>query len=110
MAYCRGYHTMNDDPKIFDDFLSDKLLGKELHVLLDNRFTPSVQFIKSIDSASVASCHQQAVALAWSMRVTSPLSLAVSRARYAEDALEQAVRQGVKQYVIPRCRSGCLCV
>jgi O-methyltransferase involved in polyketide biosynthesis len=34
------------------------------------------------------------------MHFTKAINIVISRARYTEDTLEEAVRQGVKQYVI----------
>ena len=100
LAYVRGYHAMHGAPKIFEDFLSHHLLKEEERAIFDQQFTPPVQFIESIDPASAASCHDQAACLAWAMRAIPSTSHTISRSRYTEDALEEAVRQGVKQYVI----------
>lgn len=67
MAYVRGYHAMHDTPKIFDDFLAYRLLKEEERAFIDQQFTPTAQFIQSIDPASAASCHDQATCLAWAM-------------------------------------------
>ncbi|SFG93706.1 methyltransferase, TIGR00027 family [Desulfotomaculum arcticum] len=100
MAYVRGYHAMHGTPKIFEDNLAYRLLKEEERAAFDRQFTPPVQFIESIDPVSAASCHDRADCLAWSMRAVPTTSQAISRSRYAEDALEEAVRQGVRQYVI----------
>ena len=53
------------------------------------------------DPARAAACPDQASALAGWMQSGAPQPITLGRARYAEDHLEQAVRQqGVKQYVI----------
>jgi len=56
------------------------------------------ELVKLYDSERAALHPNQATALASSMRARASSILA--RARYAEDSLEQAVRQGVKQYII----------
>lgn len=100
MAYVRGYHAMHGVPKIFDDYLAYSFLKKEERALFDQQLTPPVQFIESVDPASAASCHDQASRLAWSMRSNPSTSLTISRSRYTENALEEAVKHGVQQNVI----------
>jgi len=100
MAYVRGYHALHDAPKIVDDYLSYHLLTDEARAIVERQFTPTVQFIESIDPASAALCHDQMTAFAWSMRGMPNTSSTLSRLRYTEDNLEKAVRQGVRQYVI----------
>jgi methyltransferase (TIGR00027 family) len=100
LAYCRGYHAEHDAPKIFDDFMAYALLKKEERAAFDQMLTPTVQAIETSDPAGAAACRDQADAHAWSMRTIAPLSLAVSRSRYTEDNLAQAVGEGVGQYVI----------
>ena len=59
---------MHGAPKIFEDFLSHRLLKEEERAIFDQQFTPPVQFIESIAPASAASCYDQAACLAWAMR------------------------------------------
>ena len=94
-AYYRAYHTIHDTPKIFDDYLANRLLTEEERVFFDRLFT---QFIES-DPANAASCSDQTTALARSMRAMPFPPIALGRNRYAEDSLEMAVKQGVQQYV-----------
>ncbi len=90
-AYIRAYHSAHDAPKIFDDFLAH-------HFLLDEAVTYIEQFLAnslhSLDPARAASCPDQSTALAWVMRSMTGASFILSRARYTEDNLEEAVRQG----------------
>lgn len=100
MAYVRGYHATHDFPKIFDDYLCYHLLTDEDRTIIEQQFTPTVQFIESIDPTNAASCHNPETALAWSMQAIPSTSPTLSRSRYSEDNLKEAVRQGVRQYVI----------
>ncbi len=99
-AFVRGYHAMHGTPKIFEDYLSHRLLKEEERELFKQLFTPPVQLIESIDPASAVSCHDQAARLSWAMRTIPSTSHTISRSRYTEDILGEAVRQGVQQYVI----------
>ena len=92
-ASIRAYHSMNDTPKIFDDFLAYRLIPQEVRALIEQGLTKYKQFD---DPEHTASCSDQPVPWTALMQATNVLS----RARYTEDALERAVRQGVKQYVI----------
>ena len=97
LTYLRAYHAAHDAPKIFDDFLAYNLLTEQERDFFDRQFATAVRII---DPEHAASCTDQETALAWFMMAIAPLSLAISRARYAEELLEKAVREGVRQYVI----------
>lgn len=83
VAYYRAYHSRHAPDKIFDDFLAYDLVPEDKREQIEQitaeyftngYFTPEYSLQKG--------------------------SYLVSRARYTEDILEEAVRQGVKQYVI----------
>jgi len=96
-AFFRAYHAMNDAPKIFDDFLANDLLTTEE----SNEMGQSLAgFLKAFNPERAASCPDQATALSEVIRGYTAASHILSRARYAEDKLEEAIRQGVSQYVI----------
>lgn len=124
MAYFRAYHAAHDDPKIFDDFLAGHLLTEEERTTLDRQLHRAVKIFHFVGSQkalpsiikfflpryfgrtieafaprNLAEISSEAAALNWYMQALS-LSMIVSRARYMEDCLEEAVNQGVKQYVI----------
>ncbi len=124
-AYLRAYHAAHDDPKIFDDFLAGHLLtekertnfegmlyfgAKVLHYLGSQKVVPSIikfllpqrfqRTFEAIAPKDLTLISSQTSALDWYMHAHGGLALAVSRARYTEDSLEEAVRKGVKQYVI----------
>jgi methyltransferase (TIGR00027 family) len=95
-AYARAYHATHDSPKIFDDFLADQFYTAQEHIDFDRYLAES---IKLIDPELAASQPDQATALAHVMQLhNAPITL--SRSRYAEDCLEEAVKNGVQQYVI----------
>ncbi|MBN2909810.1 class I SAM-dependent methyltransferase [Polycladomyces sp. WAk] len=93
-AYARAYHAMYDSPKIFNDFLAYHLFTDEEFTNMGRNLAGALKFF---DPERAASCPDQETALAWVMRTQStPITL--SRARYTEDSLERAVKQGVQQY------------
>lgn len=95
-AFARAYHATHDDPKIFDDYLAIQLFTDEEQAMFSNNLARSLQFF---DPERAAATPEQAAALAAAMRIQlAPITL--SRARYAEDRLELAVQNGVRQYVI----------
>ncbi len=97
-AFMRAYHATHDHPKIFDDFLAHRLISEEGHRHIETRH---IELFKRLDPERAASCPDQASALACWMQTFAPLPVILGRARYAEDILEEAVRQReVKQYVI----------
>lgn len=96
-AYLRGYHATHDNPKIFDDFLAYQFTPEEDRLNIENGY---MMYVQNMDPARAKSFPDQAAALAWGMQSWSALALTVSRSRYTEDRLDEAVRQGVKQYVV----------
>jgi len=95
-AFVRAYHATHDDPKIFDDNLAIQLFTPQDLAMFSSNLARALQFF---DPERAAQCPDQPSALAAFMRAQSgPITL--TRARYAEDALEAAVGQGVRQYVI----------
>lgn len=98
-AYYRAY-ALQEVPKIFDDYLACYFLGEKERALFEQEKLILLQTLNSFRPTLASSFPDQAAALAWVMQAASPASLILSRARYAEDNLEEAVRRGVKQYVI----------
>lgn len=97
MAYMRAYHAMHDDPKIFDDALA-RYLFKDERSFFENAWS---QVPGLYDPERAASLPDRAAAIAWTLQTITPgPSMTISRSRYTEDSLEQAVGQGVRQYVI----------
>lgn len=95
-ANTRGYHAEFDYPKIFDDFLAYRFLTE------DERTSFNEQMIKALrlfNLPGVSAFTDRPTALAWVMQTIAPTPLILGRSRYAEERLEEAVQQGVKQYV-----------
>ncbi len=98
-AYARAYHATHDSPKIFDDFLADQLYSQEEHDQFDRNLAETVGMLRGIAPDLAASVTDQETALAGVMQlIHGPVTL--SRSRYTEDRLEEAIRQGVRQYVL----------
>jgi methyltransferase (TIGR00027 family) len=91
-AYMRAYHAMHDTPKIFDDSLAYHLIPEEKLALIEQYLT----WDKQLTDPESAACSDQSNT--FEPLIQTPNAL--SRARYTEDALEEAVSQGVKQYII----------
>lgn len=100
LAYLRGYHAANDQPKIFDDFLAFSLFSEREHAEYVRRLAPNLLAVALYDLSFALKLPNKATIRREVMQKISPMSLGVSRARYTEDSLEQAVRSGVRQYVI----------
>lgn len=95
-AYTRGYHTAIDRPKVFNDPLAFSLLSEEERRSLEQQI---VGFIKGLNPEGYPLFPNQAAVLAWFMQLGAGAPLALGRARWAEDRLEEAAGQGMKQYV-----------
>lgn len=96
-AYCRGHHAEHDHPKIFDDFLANSLLTEEEHESIERQMMTA---LRTFNPVAAASFSDQKSAISWIMQAGASSSIALSRARYTEERLEEAVDQGVCQYVI----------
>ena len=103
VAYMRAYHSMHDTPKIFDDFLAYDLIPEEKRALIEQHLIEqNVTWGQQLsDSDYSVSRSDQTINSESLMQETHRYAgIFSSRARYAEDTLEKAVKQGVKQYVI----------
>jgi methyltransferase (TIGR00027 family) len=96
-AFMRAYHAAHDHPKIFDDFLAQQMItpeelreSEERHLRVFEKFFP----------AQAASYSDRRDALATWMQSAGAPAIVLGRARYNEDNLEEAMRAGVRQYVI----------
>ena len=96
-AFCRGYHARNDNPKIFNDFLSYDLFTEDERITLINTI---LQIGKTIDPITAATFKDNESALMWSMQQGSIVALTTSRLAYAENNLLETIKHGAKQYVI----------
>lgn len=95
-AYARAYHAAHDAPLIFYDFLAGQLFSAEEKVF----FAGSLAGLLELVAPELAAQHpaREAALAAVMQRYSAPITL--SRSRYTEDCLEQAIRQGMDQYVI----------
>jgi O-methyltransferase involved in polyketide biosynthesis len=93
-AYMRAYHAMHDTPKIFDDFLAYCLIPGDKIALIEQCLTWDKQFNDPKRTESLSG------QITLSESLMKAIKIIVSRAQYAEDTLDKAVKQGVKQYVI----------
>lgn len=105
VAYMRAHHAMHDTPKIFDDFLAYYLIPEDKRKQIEEYLT---RWYKQLaDNEHMESSSDQTTTSSSFMPVSS-LSIneqkwtaqLFCRARYAEETLEKAIWQGVKQYVI----------
>ncbi|HEX9076879.1 MAG TPA: class I SAM-dependent methyltransferase [Anaerolineae bacterium] len=95
-AFVRALHAAHDTPKIFDDFLAPQMFTEEERALFRENLSMALAFF---DPEHAAISPDQATALHWFTRAQSG-PIVLSRARYTEDGLEAAVKEGVRQYVI----------
>lgn len=96
-ACYRAYHSACDQPKIFDDFLARQLIGEHEFALFKAQ---NIEGFKTAAPDFAASFSNDEALLAFMMQAMAPPALTLSRACYAEERLEMALKAGVKQYVI----------
>jgi len=92
-AFARAYHATHDEPKIFNDWRAPEWFSAEEWVFFEKNMAGLIGLI----DPQAAYSPEEALAVAM-QRMNGPITL--SRSRYAEDALEEAARNGVRQYVI----------
>ena len=105
-AYCRAYHAAHNTPKIFDDSLVGNMFSEAECEFFNQNLAG---LLKVINPQLAATDPDPASALEYVMQNhIGPITL--SRSRYAEDCLEQAITQGVRQYVDSGGRIGYFCL
>ncbi len=80
-SYIRAYHSMNDNPLIFNDILGYQLIPEERRNLIDQGLNSGTSNLRELFQ-------------------TMGLPNVVSRSRYTEENLETEMQKGVRQYVI----------
>jgi len=95
-AFGRAYHSLNDEPKIFNDYLAGKMITDEEFKNISKNMIEGIKFFNPEDEDIYKNEESM---LKWIVQTQiSPTPLA--RSRYTEDMLENAIKMGVKQYVI----------
>jgi methyltransferase (TIGR00027 family) len=95
-GFTRAYHAANDSPKIFDDFVASQLFTPEEKTFFGNRIA---DLLKVFDPEAAVKTPDEAAALRLVMQVFNSSTI-LGRARFTEDCLEQAITEGLAQYVI----------
>lgn len=96
-AYCRWHHALHDKPLIFEDRLAGQILGKEGQDFIESMLLGSLE---RNNPAGAAAFPDRMSAISWMMQAGAGAPIALARARYAEERLEQSIAAGVSQYVI----------
>lgn len=96
-AFGRAFHSKYDTPKIFDDFIANRLISEEEFSAISNNMINGIQFFNSEIGQQFKD--NPAEILKWITQIQlSPVSLA--RSAYCEKVLLNEKMLGVKQYVI----------
>jgi methyltransferase (TIGR00027 family) len=91
-AYMRAYHSMYAKNRIFDDFLAYGLIPEDKRKLIEQHFALDKQLNTPENESGSDSTNV--------LPSLTKTNIIICRARYTEDTLEEAINQGVKQYVI----------
>lgn len=95
-SFSRAYHVENDNPKIFSDTLARQLMTDDEYKQISGYMAGGIDFFAPDKKEELATPEES---LKWVVQTQlAPTPLA--RARYCEDALENAIRIGASQYVI----------
>lgn len=95
IAFMRGIHAVNDNPKIFNDTLAYELLPEEVREGLKQYLTESAS---QLAPELAKECVDAEASFRLAVQTMAGPMLA--RARFVEDRLEEAIRKGISQYVI----------
>lgn len=96
-AFMRAFHATQVRPLIFADFLAERLLTPEEYRASEERHLRAFHLFYPDEAAA---CPDRACCLAGWMENAGAPAIILARARYTEELLEEAVSQGLKQYVI----------
>src|SRR5262245_12879154 len=96
-AFFRAYHYAHDAPWIFEDPYAQQLLTASDTERLTTAY---IDLLHYAAPALAAACPDRRSALRCALQHLGAPAETLSRARYAEDKLTEAVRHGVQQYVI----------
>ncbi len=96
-AFGRAYHSKYDTPKIFDDFIANKLITEEEFSAISKNMIEGIHFFNEEIGQKYKENPEKI--LKWVTQVQlSPISLA--RSAYTEQVLLNELKLGVGQYVI----------
>lgn len=96
-AFSRAYHSQNDTPKIFDDYLAKDLITEQEYNSIQENMVKGIQFFNKDIAEELKGDSEEL--LKWIVQVQlSPTPLA--RAAYCENILLKEIKLGVQQYVI----------
>jgi methyltransferase (TIGR00027 family) len=97
VAAVRAYHSAEPEPHIFDDPIARRLLSGTECQLLEKM---CMEGLRQLYPKLAASCPDGPAFVSCMMRVGGTGAIVLSRARYIEDSLLNALAHGVGQYVI----------
>ena len=95
-AFIRAFHAANENPKAFDDWIAARLLTAEEYAFFEEMYYRRT--LKDTTEAPALPVQRRSVITA-AMR-TGAAGAILGRARFAEDALEKAIADGVQQVVL----------
>ncbi len=95
-AFSRAYHVENDHPVIFSDTLAKQLMTDDEYKQISGYMAGGIDFFAPDKKDEFSTIEQS---LKWVVQTQlAPTPLA--RARFCEDALQNAIQTGASQYVI----------
>jgi methyltransferase (TIGR00027 family) len=95
-AYRRAYHDAYDTPKVFEDRFAALFVSPDEATAIEDGFI----HILTQTRPHLVVDGERAATLANAIRTDTGTPLVLGRARYNEDLLQTAIRNGVTQYVI----------
>ncbi|AFM40972.1 methyltransferase, putative, TIGR00027 family [Desulfosporosinus acidiphilus SJ4] len=95
MAFLRGFHAVNDNAKIFNDPLAYDLIPEEVREAFKQHLIKSAA---EMAPELAKECTNAETSLRLAVRIMAGPVLA--RARFVEERLEEAIRKGIRQYII----------
>jgi methyltransferase (TIGR00027 family) len=95
-AYRRAYHDAHDFPKVFEDRFAALFVSPDEATAIEDGFIHILTRVRPELTVE----GDRGATLAYAIRTDTGTPLILGRARYNEDLLETAIRNGVTQYVI----------
>jgi len=95
-AYMRAFHAAHGNPRIFNDFLAYDIIPEENRKMIEDGFAQAMSF----DLPAMSELSPRQVTAVNTMMQFMGAANVLCRAQYTEEILEQAIKEGVQQYVI----------
>ena len=95
-AYMRAFHAVHGSPRVFNDFLAYDFIPEENRKMIEDGFASALHF----NLPAMSELSPQQISAVNTMMQFMGAANVFCRSKYTEEILEQAIKDGVEQYII----------